>query len=420
MIMKVFKFGGASIKDADSIKNMSDIVAEFPDDRLVIVVSAMGKTTNHLEEIFLKKLKGEEFNSNLDKLKQYHNNIVQKLFDGHKTNDPIPVRELFDGLDSILSSSLRNKNGAQLYDSIVSYGELLSSTIIGLYLQEKGMKINWIDARKLIKTDHTFREGKIDWETTESLIRNTLADRLSESDFITQGFIGSTSDDHTTTLGREGSDFSAAIFGASLDAESVTIWKDVPGILNADPKRFEKTQLYSNLSYQEAAEMTYYGASVIHPKTIKPLANKNISLLVKSFENPSLEGTEINEGNIHDLPPTYVIKDKQCLISFGVKDLTFINEKNLSIIFHILDKLNIKINMMQNSAVSLTVCFDYREDKVSRLLHTLENDYKILYNQDLQLITIKNYTEKAVDMISDNRNILVEQRTRNTYQIVVK
>jgi len=418
--MKVFKFGGASIKTANSIKNMSDIVAEYPDDRLVIVVSAMGKTTNHLEEIFFKKLKGEDFNPNLTELTQYHNKIVHELFNGPIAYDPEPVKSIFDELGSILDSNARNKNGAQLYDSIVSYGELLSSTIIGLYLKERGIKINWIDARILIKTDHTFREGKIDWKTTESLIKSTLAKKLSESNFITQGFIGSTDEGHTTTLGREGSDFTAAIFGASLDADSVTIWKDVPGILNADPKRFEKTQLYSNLSYQEAAEMTYYGASVIHPKTIKPLANKNIPLLVKSFEDPTLEGTEINEGDIHDLPSTYVIKDNQCLVSFGVKDLTFINEKNLSIIFHILDKLNIKINMMQNSAVSLTVCFDYREDKVSQLLHMLENDFKILYNQNLQLITIKNYTQDAVDMVSDNRNILVEQRTRNTYQIVVK
>jgi aspartate kinase len=418
--MKVFKFGGASIKDANSIKNMTDIVAEYPGDSIVIVVSAMGKTTNHLEEIFFKKLKGEDFGADLEKLTQYHYMIIRDLFNGKMDVELNPVKELFAELDSILGSNVKNRNGAQLYDAVVSFGELLSSTIIGLYMQGNGMKINWIDARKLIKTDQTYREGKIEWEITDSLVKSALKEKLSETNFITQGFIGSTKDGNTTTLGREGSDFTAAIFGACLNAESVTIWKDVPGILNADPKRFDKTQLYSNLSYQEAAEMTYYGASVIHPKTIKPLANKNISLLVKSFENPSLEGTEINKGDAHDLPPTYVIKDKQCLVSFGVKDLTFINEKNLSIIFHILDKLNIKINMMQNSAVSLTICFDYREDKVSNLLNTLENDFKILYNQDLQLITIKNYTQDAVNIVAANRNILVEQRTRHTYQIVVK
>ncbi|MGD9327548.1 MAG: aspartate kinase [Cyclobacteriaceae bacterium] len=418
--MKVFKFGGASIKDANSIRNMTDIVGGYPDDSLVIVVSAMGKTTNKLEQIFFKKLKNEDFGADLDELKKYHYMIIQDLFKEPSDIDLKPVNELFANLESMLASQVKNRNGAQLYDAVVSYGELLSSTIIGLYMQGNRMKISWIDARNLIKTDQTYREGKINWEITESLIKQTIREKLSESNFITQGFIGSTKDGHTTTLGREGSDFTAAIFGASLDAESVTIWKDVPGILNADPKRFEQTQLYSNLSYQEAAEMTYYGASVIHPKTIKPLANKNISLLVRSFENPLLEGTEINKGDFHDLPPTYVVKDKQCLVSFGVKDLTFINEKNLSIIFHILDKLNIKINMMQNSAISLTVCFDFREDKVSKLLDTLKNDFKILYNQDLQLITIKNYTQDAINRVSANRDILVEQRTRHTYQIVVK
>ena len=239
--MKVFKFGGASIKDANSIKNMSDIIAEYPEDRLVIVVSAMGKTTNHLEKVVFKKLKGENFNSELTELSQYHFEIIQELFDGDKAYDAKPVEKLFDELGAILNSNARNKNGGQLYDAIVSYGELLSSTIIGQYLKEKGIKINWIDARTLIKTDHTYREGKIDWHLTGSLIKNTLVEQLSETNFITQGFIGSTINGHTTTLGREGSDFTAAIFGASLDAESVTIWKDVPGILNADPKRFEKT-----------------------------------------------------------------------------------------------------------------------------------------------------------------------------------
>jgi aspartate kinase len=306
--MKVFKFGGASIKDANSIKNMTDIVAEYPGDSIVIVVSAMGKTTNHLEEIFFKKLKGEDFGADLEKLTQYHYMITRDLFNGKMDVELNPVKELFAELDSILGSNVKNRNGAQLYDAVVSFGELLSSTIIGLYMQGNGMKINWIDARKLIKTDQTYREGKIEWEITDSLVKSALKEKLSETNFITQGFIGSTKDGNTTTLGREGSDFTAAIFGACLNAESVTIWKDVPGILNADPKRFDKTQLYSNLSYQEAAEMTYYGASVIHPKTIKPLANKNISLLVKSFEIPSLEGTEINKGDAHDLPPTYVIK----------------------------------------------------------------------------------------------------------------
>jgi len=418
--MKVFKFGGASIKDAASVKNMSDIIAGQSDGPLVIVVSAMGKTTNHLEEVFYLKLRDDNFYTALAEISNYHKSIIDTLFEEHSEQALRGVEALFEELNELLNTEHNYKKPDQLYDAIVSYGELLSSTIIAQYLNMNGIPIRWIDARTIIKTDDTFREGKIDWDATDAAIRKDLGNKLSETNFITQGFIGSTADGQTTTLGREGSDFTAAILGASLDARSVTIWKDVPGILNADPKRFEHTELYSNLSYQEAAEMTYYGASVIHPKTIKPLANQNIPLLVKSFEKPLLEGTVINQGDLHKLPPTFVIKDNQCLFSFGVKDLTFINEKNLSIIFHILDKLNIKINMMQNSAVSLTICFDYREDKVQELVKMLENDFKILYNQDLQLITIKNYTTEAIDMVSAQKEVLVEQRTRHTYQIVVK
>ena len=418
--MNVFKFGGASIKDASSIKNMSDIIARYPDSPLVIVVSAMGKTTNHLEKIFFKKLKDDNYDEDFFELHKYHQSIINELFDDKTDLEENGIEGLFKELQLLLKSTKMYKSSDQLYDSIVSFGELLSSTIIALYLNHIGTSIKWIDARALIRTDNTFREGKINWDITDATIKNEIGKKLSKSNFITQGFIGSTSDGFTTTLGREGSDFTAAIIGASLQADSVTIWKDVPGILNADPKRFDNTELYSNLSYQEAAEMTYYGASVIHPKTIKPLANKSIPLLVKSFENPRLDGTLINQGDLHKLPPTYVIKDNQCLVSFGVTDLTFINEKNLSIIFHILDKLNIKINMMQNSAVSLTICIDNWEDKVSELVHTLENDFKILYNQNLQLITIKNYSQKAIDMVTKQREILIEQRTRNTYQIVIK
>ena len=418
--MRVFKFGGASIKDAISIKNMSEIITEYINSPLVIVVSAMGKTTNRLEEVFFKKLRSESYDEELAALKTYHNTIINTLFVDNPKQTENKIEILFEELDKILRAQQLFKISDKAYDSVVSFGELFSSTIIAEYLNHVGIPIRWIDARDFIQTDNTFREGKIDWEITETTIKNDIGKQLTKTNFITQGFIGRTADGHTTTLGREGSDFTAAILGSGLSAESVTIWKDVPGILNADPKRFDITELYANLSYQEAAEMTYYGASVIHPKTIKPLANKNIPLLVKSFERPHLNGTVINQGDLHTLPPTYVIKDNQCLVSFGVKDLTFINEKNLSIIFHILDKLNIKINMMQNSAVSLTICFDNREDKVRELVDMLKNDFKIRFNQNLQLITVKNYSQEAIDKVADQKEILVEQRTRNTYQIVIK
>jgi aspartate kinase len=418
--MKVFKFGGASIKDAISIQNMAEIIAGNNNTPLVIVVSAMGKTTNKLEEILYKKLRGEHFDLELAALITFHKSIINALFEDRSPQIEKKIKPLFEELEEILNEHQLFKVSDLAYDAVVSFGELLSSTIIAQYLNHKGITVRWIDARDIIQTDSTFREGKIDWEITEAKIINNIGKELTISNFITQGFIGKSLKGQTTTLGREGSDFTAAILGACLSAESVTIWKDVPGIMNADPKKFDSTELYTNLSYHEAAEMTYYGASVIHPKTIKPLANKNIPLLVKSFERPHLDGTVINQGNRHKLPPTYVIKDNQCLVSFGVKDLTFINEKNLSIIFHVLDELNIKINMMQNSAVSLTTCFDNREDKLSELINMLKNDFKILFTQNLQLITIKNYSQEAIDKVTDQKEILVEQRTRNTYQIVIK
>ncbi len=418
--MKVFKFGGASIKDAQSIQNMADIIRSYHGEDIVIVVSAMGKTTNQLEYMFHKIVSNEECKIEFSHLVSYHESIISELFkkDASRINQKTGV--IFNEIRSLNNDYSKYNSEDQFYDALVSFGEIISSLIIAEYLTLSGITITWVDARKLIVTDQTFREGKIEWDITTKNILDTIGTLLMKNPVITQGFLGATNKGETTTLGREGSDFSAAILAYSLNAESVTIWKDVPGILNADPKRFNDTELYHNLSYQEAAEMTYYGASVIHPKTIKPLANKNIPLLVKSFERPTLSGTVINKGTSHALPPTYVIKDNQSLISFGVKDLTFINEKNLSIIFHILDKLNIKINMMQNSAVTFTICIDNRRDKVLKLVDILKNDFKILYNENLQLVTIKNYDQKAIEKVTSSKDVLVEQRTRNTYQIVVK
>lgn len=418
--MKVFKFGGASIKDAQSIQNMADIIRSYPGGDIAIVVSAMGKTTNQLEYMFHKIVSNEDCKIEFSHLVNYHESIISELFkkDASRVNQKVGV--IFNEIRTLNTDYSKYNSEDQFYDALVSTGEIISSLIIAEYLTFSGITITWVDARKLIVTDQTFREGKIEWDITVKNISDTIGTLLMKNPVITQGFLGATKKGETTTLGREGSDFSAAILAYSLNAESVTIWKDVPGILNADPKRFNDTELYHNLSYQEAAEMTYYGASVIHPKTIKPLANKNIPLLVKSFERPTLSGTVINKGTSHALPPAYVIKDNQSLISFGVKDLTFINEKNLSIIFHILDKLNIKINMMQNSAVTFTICVDNRRDKVLKLVDILKNDFKILYNENLQLVTIKNYNQIAIEKVTSSKDVLVEQRTRNTYQIVVK
>jgi len=418
--MKVFKFGGASIKNAQSIRNMTDIIHSYHGEDIAIVVSAMGKTTNHLENMFHKIISNEDCKIEFSQLVNYHESIISDLFKKNASEVIQKVGIYFDEIRTLINKNSNYNTEDKFYDALVSFGEIISSSIIAEYLTYSGITTTWVDARKLIVTDQTFREGKIDWDITAKKISNTIGPILMTNPVLTQGFLGATTQGETTTLGREGSDFSAAILAFSLDAESVTIWKDVPGILNADPKRFEDTELYNNLSYQEAAEMTYYGASVIHPKTIKPLANKNIPLYVKSFEKPTLSGTLINLGTSHALPPTYVIKDNQSLISFGVKDLTFINEKNLSIIFHILDKLNIKINMMQNSAVTFTICVDNKKDKVLKLLEILKNDFIIRYNDNLQLVTVKNYNQIAIDKVTSSKDVLVEQRTRNTYQIVIK
>lgn len=413
--MKVFKFGGASLKSPEAIRNMASIIQNSQLKKLVVVVSAMGKTTNNLEALFNLVTQREDPLIKFQEIVDYHLEISGQLITEKGNQDKID--QIINQLKSMLNADLAD-NPDKIYDQIISNGELLSSTIISAYLSEAGLPVIWMDARKFIKTDPTFREGKIDWPATCALIRDHLKTMISTHIVITQGFIGSTSNETTTTLGREGSDFTAAIIASCLEAESVTIWKDVPGILNADPKRFPDPKLYDHLSFQEAAEMTYYGASVIHPKTIKPLANKNIPLIVKSFEEPDMPGTLIDHGGPHPVYPTYVVKDDQCLISFLAKDLAFINERNLSIIFHVLDMLNIKINMMQNSAVSLTICVDNRTPKIKKLIDALKNDFSIRFNENLGLITVKNYSPASIIQVSKEKKILVEQRTRNTFQIV--
>jgi aspartate kinase len=415
--MKVFKFGGASIKSPESIRNMASIINQHREDRLVIVVSAMGKTTNNLESLFELVRDKNSALKKYDEIADYHRDIAGQLI-REKENER-KVENVLIALKDSFSNSELTENPEMVYDRIVSFGELISSTIVACYLSETGLPVRFADARKFIRTDPTHREGKIDWTVTCRLVREQLMPVLSDHMVLTQGFIGSTENENTTTLGREGSDFTAAILASCLDAKSVTIWKDVPGILNADPKKFTDPKLYDHLSFQEAAEMAYYGASVIHPKTIKPIANKNIPLFVKSFERPDLPGTRIDQGGPHPVYPTFVVKDNQCLVSFLAKDLAFINEKSLSLIFHVMDMLNIRINMMQNSAVSLTICVDNHSKKVSDMIQALENDFSIRFNENLQLITVKNYSPASVIQVMKDKKILVEQRTRNTLQIVI-
>ncbi len=406
--MKVFKFGGASIKDPEAIKNMAAIIKNHSNDNLIVVVSAMGKSTNLLERIL-----GEARSGNIESLEEFvsfHKNICSQLF---PSEDEIhkKVAVIINNLKLALESI---SDYDEHYDQVVSTGEILSSTIIQSYLKHLGLQAAWADARKLIDTDDNFRNGHVNWESSAGNITR-LSPLLQENVIITQGFIGS-SEGKTTTLGREGSDFSAAIFAHCLDAESMTVWKDVPGILNADPKLIEDAELFLEIPYQEAAEMTYYGASVIHPKTIKPLANKNIPLFVRSFDHPERPGTIIHNCDTKSTIPTIIIKADQCLVSLTVLDYTFINEENLSLIFKELALLDIKINIMQNSAISFSLVIDFREDKLSALIQVLKDHFDIRYNTGLTLITIKNYQKETVEKYRTGKNILLEQTSRNNYR----
>jgi aspartate kinase len=411
----VFKFGGASVRDAKAIRNVAAIVRPYCDKRLLVVVSAMGKTTNALERVVKDLQTGTDVTTEIISLKEYHNAITSALF-----SDTHPIRKeietMLDGLPPLAKAGYAPD---QLYDQVVSFGELISTRIVAAFLAEEGLPAEWVDARHYIKTDDTYREGKVDWAMTEKKIRE-LAPHLDGKILITQGFIGSTPDGFTTTLGREGSDYTAAIFGSCLGAENVTIWKDVPGVMNADPKRIPDATPFRELPFREAAEMTYYGASVIHPKTIKPLANRGIPLLVKNFDNPSLPGTRIHETRIDRLPPLIVFKENQCLISCAVTDYTFVDEQQLGVIFHAVSRENLKINVMQNSAISFSFCVDFRENKVLHLIEELSEHFKVYYNTGLTLITVKNYDEATNNHYRGLPGVILEQSSRSTLQVLVK
>lgn len=413
--MKVFKFGGASLKHAQAVRNMGAIVREYSSGPLVIIVSAMDKTTNALEKVVKAFLSGGDFQSEINSIVSFHENLVNDLF-----KNPQTALTALKPLTAQLQEKLKATSDEDaLYDQVVCFGEIFSSIIVHHYLKETGIENEWLDARELIRTDSTFREGKIDWASTEKNISRLKSER-NTSILLTQGFIGSDATGNSTTLGREGSDFSAAIFASCLHAESVTIWKDVPGVMNADPKRLPAAVVFNELPYKEAAEMTYYGASVIHPKTIKPLALKGIPLWVKSFADPQLPGTKIHDCKVENLPPMIVFKDNQCLISCKVTDFTFVNEEQLGTIFHALTELNMKLNVMQNSAISFSFCIDFRENKVMALIEKLQQSFEVYYNTNLTLITIKNYDERSFETYRKIPGLLLEQSSRSTLQVLVK
>lgn len=418
--MLVFKFGGASVKDADGIVNLANVVKQYEGNELLIVVSAMGKTTNALERITRAYVDGDEnLHTYFDELKKYHYDIIEELFNA---NDPIfdEVANTFVEIDWTIEDEPHDDYDF-IYDQIVSIGELVSTRIVNAYLNQAGITSQWLDVRGFIHTDNTYREGKVQWDKTRTSISTGIPPLLKKGIVVTQGFLGGTSENFTTTLGREGSDYTASIFASCLSAESVTTWKDVPGVLNADPKHFADTIKFDELSYSEAIEMTYYGATVIHPKTIKPLQNANIPLLVKPFTDPTAPGTVIKENGRNEfLKPVIILKQNQVLVSLSAKDYSFISENHLSDIFGLLAASHAKVNVMQTSALSFSVCIDFYEERFKKLLKALGTDFNVKYNEGLTLITVRHYSAESLNELKAGKTILMEQLSRNTRQMLVK
>ncbi|MBK9523505.1 MAG: aspartate kinase [Bacteroidetes bacterium] len=420
--MKIFKFGGASVKDAESVKNVASILSLYKKEQLIVVVSAMGKMTNALEKVVHAYYNQDpELKTYIDEIRNFHFKIVDDL--GFPENHPLrhDLENCFVEIDWACEEPPSRGYGFS-YDQIVSQGELMSTKIISAYLMNSDIANAWLDVRDVLQTDNTYREAKVNWELTEQLIKTRIPQlHASNNIIVTQGFIGGTSENFTTTLGREGSDYTAAIFSYCLDAKEMIVWKDVPGVLSADPRYSQDSVKLDQVSYHDAIELTYYGATVIHPKTIKPLENKHIPLRVCSFKSPKEKGTSV--GNFQatkPLVPCFIYKPAQLLISISAKDFSFIAEASLHKIFGLFAELKIKINLMQNSAISFSVCVDNDPFKIPELLHELQKDFRVLYNEDLMLITVRHYYPSTIEQLIKGKKVLLEQRSRQTAQVVLK
>ena len=416
--MRIFKFGGASVKDADGIKNVFSVLEKVGHEDTLLVISAMGKTTNALELVIKNYFeKSNELHSSLQDVRKYHNQILLDLFDDEEHDVFFAVNSHFADLEYFLRSN-KSPNYNFVYDQIVSYGEIVSTTIVSHYFNHAGLKNNWIDVRSFIKTDNNYRDAEVDWEKTQQLISKGIKKKALN---ITQGFLGSDENNFTTTLGREGSDYTAAIFAYCLNAESVTIWKDVPGVLNADPRYFENAVLLNQISYREAIELAFYGASVIHPKTLQPLQKKEIPLFVKSFINPLFPGTSVSKGeDLEPKTPCFIVKKEQLLLSLSSIDFSFIIEENLSEIFALFHQYKIKVSLIQNSAISFSVCIEDKFGNFRELKNILSKKFKVSYNEKVSLYTIRHFDEKAAKMVEKDKTVLLKQISRETMQIVTK
>jgi len=411
--MKIFKFGGASVKDADSVKNVLRVLSIQGFERCLIVVSAMGKTTNALERVVEFYFNKSDYQQEIAKIKEEHIQIAKGLFDeNHHVFSEIKL--FFDDIESFLRRN-KSPNYNFVYDQVVTCGEMISSKILSVYLSDNEMGNQWLDARDFIKTDTNYREGVVNWEDTEKNI--SQLDKAKT--YVTQGFIGSDENNFTVSLGREGSDYSAAIFAYCLDAKDMTIWKDVPGVMTGDPRKFENVELLSNISYEEAIEMAYYGASVIHPKTLQPLKQKSIPFFVKSFINPEKAGTKIGISTENQLLESYILKENQVLMRISTRDFSFIAEDHISFIFRELAKRNIKVSLMQNSAISLALCLEDKFNNIDELEAELEQDFNTEIVKNVSLFTIRNARLENLDKLYEGKNVLLEQITKTTVQMII-
>lgn len=417
--MRVFKFGGASIKDANGVKNVANVLQQVGYEDVFLVVSAMGKMTNAFEKLVQAYCdKSNELDEILDEIKEYHLTIIDDLFEGKSTHIRNKIGVYFTKIESFFAENTSDDYD-YIYDQLVSQAELISTTIVGKYLAKEGVQNTWIDVRNYIKTNDDYRDAKVNWANTEKKIKEAIV--KNGTLYITQGFLGSSENGHTTTLGREGSDYTAGIFAYCLDAESVSVWKDVDGVLNADPRYFKEAQLLEQISYTEAIELAFYGASVIHPKTLQPLQKKEIPLYVKSFVNPKNEGTSVSRGQrIYPEMPCFIVKKDQILLSISSLDFSFIVERNISEIFSLLHEHKMKVNLIQNSAISFSVCLEDKYHNFDALLQELENKFKITYFKGVSLYTIRHFTKHAVSRIEKDNGVLLKQLNQETVQMVIE
>lgn len=412
--MKIFKFGGASVKDAESVRNVSMVLKRQGFSNCLLVISAMGKTTNELENAVALYFKKENYQSEIQNIKIKHIEIAKGLFpENHSVFEEINI--FFDDILSFLRRT-KSPNYNFVYDQVVSCGEMISTKIVSEYLNEIGFQNQWLDARDYIKTDDSYRDGVVNWKGTEELISalNT------STNYVTQGFIGSDNNNFTVTLGREGSDYSAAIFAYCLNASAMTIWKDVPGVMTGDPRKFKDVRLLSHISYEEAIEMAYYGASVIHPKTLQPLQQKNIPFYVKSFVDPTKEGTKVGISDLNQEEESYILKEDQVLLKISTRDFSFIAEDHMSLIFGYLSKYKIKVSLMQNSAISLALCLEDKFLKIDELNEELQKIFKTEVIKNVSLFTVRNANLDKIDQFYQNKSVLLEQISKHTLQMVTK